>query len=245
MAEQPVAGFGGLLRNLRTQAGLTQEELAEAASLSPRSVSDLERGINLTARKRQRGCWPVRWACRAGSASGSSGGPRSRRPGLLAGARQRAPGTPGSAAATRTLPRDIASFTGRGAELQAAGRSSPARRRRGGGGDQRDRRDGRDRQDHAGGARGAPARPVSRTGSCSCRCTRTPRGSGRWIPPMRWPACCWPPGSAPGRSRRAWRPGRPGGVTTWRARRCCWCSMTLPGMNRCGRCCPAPPAAWC
>ena len=33
------------------RAGLTQEELAEAAGLSPRSVSDLERGINRTARK--------------------------------------------------------------------------------------------------------------------------------------------------------------------------------------------------
>ena len=51
MAEQPALGFGGLLRQLRAEAGLTQEELAEAASLSPRSVSDLERGINRTARK--------------------------------------------------------------------------------------------------------------------------------------------------------------------------------------------------
>ena len=51
VAEQAVPGFGGLLRQLRVDAGLTQEELAEAASLSPRSVSDLERGINLTARK--------------------------------------------------------------------------------------------------------------------------------------------------------------------------------------------------
>jgi predicted ATPase/DNA-binding XRE family transcriptional regulator len=51
MAEQAAPGFGGLLRQLRADAGLTQEELAEAASLSPRSVSDLERGINLTARK--------------------------------------------------------------------------------------------------------------------------------------------------------------------------------------------------
>jgi DNA-binding XRE family transcriptional regulator len=33
------------------RAQLTQEELAEAAGLSPRSVSDLERGINRTARK--------------------------------------------------------------------------------------------------------------------------------------------------------------------------------------------------
>ena len=51
MAEGPAQGFGGLLRQLRDEAGLTQEELAEAASLSPRSVSDLERGINATARK--------------------------------------------------------------------------------------------------------------------------------------------------------------------------------------------------
>src|SRR5271169_2264285 len=51
MAEQLALGFGGLLRQLRGEAGLTQEELAEAAGLSPRSVSDLERGINRTARK--------------------------------------------------------------------------------------------------------------------------------------------------------------------------------------------------
>ncbi|HEV3294707.1 MAG TPA: tetratricopeptide repeat protein, partial [Streptosporangiaceae bacterium] len=51
MLEQPAQGFAGLLRQLRTEARLTQEELADAASLSPRSVSDLERGINRTARK--------------------------------------------------------------------------------------------------------------------------------------------------------------------------------------------------
>src|SRR5215472_2712163 len=51
MAEQPALRFAGLLRQLRAEAGLTQEELAEAAGLSPRSVSDLERGINRTARK--------------------------------------------------------------------------------------------------------------------------------------------------------------------------------------------------
>ena len=50
MAEQAALGFGGLLRQLRADAGLTQEELAEAASLSSRSISDLERGVNLTAR---------------------------------------------------------------------------------------------------------------------------------------------------------------------------------------------------
>ena len=51
MGEHPALGFGGLLRQLRAEARLTQEELAEAASISPRSVSDLERGINRTARK--------------------------------------------------------------------------------------------------------------------------------------------------------------------------------------------------
>src|SRR5215469_4025991 len=51
MAEESALRVAGLLRQLRVEAGLTQEELAEAAGLSPRSVSDLERGINRTARK--------------------------------------------------------------------------------------------------------------------------------------------------------------------------------------------------
>ena len=51
MAEQPVPGFADVLRRLRADAGLTQEELAEAARLSPRTVSDLERGVNRTAHK--------------------------------------------------------------------------------------------------------------------------------------------------------------------------------------------------
>ena len=49
MGEQ--AAFAGLLRELRAEGGLTQEELAAAARLSVRSVSDLERGVALTARK--------------------------------------------------------------------------------------------------------------------------------------------------------------------------------------------------
>ena len=51
MTEQAGLSFGRLLRQLRAEARLTQEELADAAQLSPRSVSDLERGINRTARK--------------------------------------------------------------------------------------------------------------------------------------------------------------------------------------------------
>jgi tetratricopeptide (TPR) repeat protein/transcriptional regulator with XRE-family HTH domain len=37
-------GFGGLLRRYRSEAALTQEELAERAGLSVRAVSDMERG---------------------------------------------------------------------------------------------------------------------------------------------------------------------------------------------------------
>jgi transcriptional regulator with XRE-family HTH domain len=49
--DQPPSTFASLLRQLRTEARMTQEELAYAASLSPRSISDLERGISRTARK--------------------------------------------------------------------------------------------------------------------------------------------------------------------------------------------------
>ncbi len=51
VTEPPAVPFGGLLRRLRIDAGLTQEELAEAARLSYRSISDLERGISLAPRK--------------------------------------------------------------------------------------------------------------------------------------------------------------------------------------------------
>jgi tetratricopeptide (TPR) repeat protein/transcriptional regulator with XRE-family HTH domain len=118
VAEQPGLSFAGLLRRLRGDAGLTQEELAEAARLSPRSVSDLERGINRTARKDT--------ALLLADALGLAGPVRAL---FVAAARGRAPAAgvlaardevaPGAfaAAATRSLPRDIASFTGRQAEL--------------------------------------------------------------------------------------------------------------------------------
>ena len=51
VTEQPVLSFAGLLRRLRAEAKLTQEELAAAAGVSPRSVSNLERGVNRTAHK--------------------------------------------------------------------------------------------------------------------------------------------------------------------------------------------------
>jgi len=44
MSHDP-AGFGTVLRQLRTAAALSQEALAERAGLSPRGISDLERGV--------------------------------------------------------------------------------------------------------------------------------------------------------------------------------------------------------
>ena len=118
MAEQPGLGFAGLLQRLRAEAGLTQEELAEAASLSPRSVSDLERGIHRTAHRDTAGLLadalglaePVRALFVAAA--------RGRRPAteVLAARQGQATGA-FRAAATRTLPRDIGAFTGRQAEL--------------------------------------------------------------------------------------------------------------------------------
>jgi len=115
-AAGPALSFAGLLRQLRTASGLTQEELAEAAGMSPRSVSDLERGINRTARKDT--------AVLLAGALGLAGEVREA---FVAAARGRAPAervlaardgsTPPVPAAVRSLPRDIGSFTGRGAEL--------------------------------------------------------------------------------------------------------------------------------
>ena len=113
MAEPPGLSFAGLLRQLRDEARLTQEELAEAASLSPRSVSDLERGINRTARKDT-----------AELLAGALGLAGLVADVFVAAARGRAPawqvlaarhGEPPGAfapAATRPLPRDVTGFSG-------------------------------------------------------------------------------------------------------------------------------------
>jgi tetratricopeptide (TPR) repeat protein/transcriptional regulator with XRE-family HTH domain len=117
VAEQPVKDFGALLRQLRSEADLTQEELAHAANLSTRSISDLERGINLTARRDT--------ARLLADALGLNG---ARRVGFEAAARGRRPETGyvrdwpppdggAVATATRTLPRDAVGFTGREEEL--------------------------------------------------------------------------------------------------------------------------------
>jgi transcriptional regulator with XRE-family HTH domain len=49
MADRDGVTFAWLLRRLRTEEGKTQEELADAAGVSPRTISDLERGVNRRA----------------------------------------------------------------------------------------------------------------------------------------------------------------------------------------------------
>ena len=115
---EPALRFADLLRQLRTEARLTQEELAEQAGLSPRSVSDLERGINRTARKDS--------ALMLASAFKLTGlvheafvaAARGRaEPARVLAVRSEAAPESSAAAATRTLPRDIGGFTGREREL--------------------------------------------------------------------------------------------------------------------------------
>jgi tetratricopeptide (TPR) repeat protein/transcriptional regulator with XRE-family HTH domain len=115
---EPALSFAGLLRQLRAEARLTQEELAEAASLSPRSVSDLERGISRTARKDTAMLLADALNLAADMRGLFVAAARGKAPAaeVLAARQGVMPGT-FAAAATRTLPRDVASFTGRGAEL--------------------------------------------------------------------------------------------------------------------------------
>ena len=122
VVDGPTAGqaglkFGGLLRRLRDEAGLTQDELAEAAGVSQRAVSDLERGVNVTARKDT--------AVLLAGALGLDGparelfvaAARGRVPAAQALAAVGAAGAGGPAAAAgRARPRDVAAFTGRPGE---------------------------------------------------------------------------------------------------------------------------------
>jgi len=109
MTDQPAPDFAGLLRESRMKAQLTQEDLAEAAGLSTRTVSDLERGINRKAHKDT--------ARLLADALGLIGPARAHFEALARGRMPGGAGSGGTAAATRTLPRDIASFTGRQREL--------------------------------------------------------------------------------------------------------------------------------
>jgi len=118
VAEQLGLGFAELLRQLRVDARLTQEELAEEAELSPRSVSDLERGIHRTAQKVTVHLLADALGLPEPARALFVAAARGRGPAepVLATAREAAPGA-AAAAATRTLPRDSANFTGREREL--------------------------------------------------------------------------------------------------------------------------------
>ena len=146
MTGHPTPDFASLLRQLRTEAGLTQEELAEAAGLSPRTVSDLERGISKAARKRT--------AILLADSMGLTGQVRVlfivaargrvRTAEVMAANTGHAPlvqaaavllnqQAPAAAAAPshpvpvpRELPADVAAFTGRAAELAELSRLLPA-----------------------------------------------------------------------------------------------------------------------
>jgi len=115
---EPELRFADLLRQLRTEARLTQEELAEAAGLSPRSVSDLERGINRTARKDSALLLADALSLNGEVRAVFVAAARGRAPAAeVLAARRAATAEVPTAAATRALPRDIGGFTGREPEL--------------------------------------------------------------------------------------------------------------------------------
>jgi transcriptional regulator with XRE-family HTH domain len=131
VTDQPALGFSGLLRELRLEARLTQEELAEAAEVSPRTVSDLERGVNRTAHKDTAGLLadalglvePVRGlfvaAARGRAPAAEVLAARADAPTVLAAAvTGMSPGPAATPVAVpRELPADVAAFTGRAIEL--------------------------------------------------------------------------------------------------------------------------------
>ena len=115
---EPGLSFAGLLRQLRAEARLTQEELAEAAGVSLRSVSNLERGINRTAHKdtAELLAGPLRLAGPVAELFVAAARGKAPAAAVLAARDQGAPSA-FAAAATRSLPRDTFAFTGRQAEL--------------------------------------------------------------------------------------------------------------------------------
>jgi tetratricopeptide (TPR) repeat protein/transcriptional regulator with XRE-family HTH domain len=115
MADSP-GKFASELRELRRRARLTQQELADAAGLSLRTVSDLERGVATTPQKET-----VRLLADALHLLGPE------RAQFETAGRGRPLATvsqPAAAAAIRSLPRDIASFTGRRQELEQLAESA-------------------------------------------------------------------------------------------------------------------------
>jgi len=114
MADSP-GNFAGVLRELRTRARLTQQELADGAGLSLRTVSDLERGAATTPQKET-----VRLLADALHLLG----PQRAQFETAGRGRPLASAPLPAAAGMRSLPRDVASFTGRRHELEQLAKSA-------------------------------------------------------------------------------------------------------------------------
>jgi tetratricopeptide (TPR) repeat protein/transcriptional regulator with XRE-family HTH domain len=116
MAKSQVTSFGTMLRELRKRTGFTQADLAVAAKVSERAISNIERG---DARRPH----PDTVLLLA-KALGVEGPELDR---LVLAAQRPTSGQRGGVPSMRTLPRDIRSFTGRDAELRKiAGTSGSA-----------------------------------------------------------------------------------------------------------------------
>ena len=201
-----------------------------------RSVSDLERGST--------GAHSKDTARLLADALGLIGPVRARFEALARGrAVPGGAGTGGVAAATRTLPRDIASFTGRQQELRGAGGCCG-----------RCGRGGRHSRDRGMAGVGKTAFAVHAAHQLAPRFPdgqiflplhgHTP-GQQPVDPDDALASLLLTAGVAAGQIPPGWKRGWPCGGTGWRASSCCWCSMTRPAASRSGRCCPAPAAAWC
>jgi tetratricopeptide (TPR) repeat protein/transcriptional regulator with XRE-family HTH domain len=107
---EPSNTLASVLRELRTRARLTQQELADAAGVSQRTVSDLERGVATT---------PQRETVRLLAGALHLIGPELVRFETTARGHPLESASQATAAtAMRSLPRDVASFTGRQGELE-------------------------------------------------------------------------------------------------------------------------------
>ena len=110
MAADSPGTFAGVLRELRTRARLTQQGLAERSGVSLRTLSDLERGVAATPQKET-----VRLL---GDALGLAGAERARFETAARGHPVAGGSVAAAAAVMRSLPADVASFTGRQRELE-------------------------------------------------------------------------------------------------------------------------------
>jgi len=103
-------GFGAQVRQSRTAAGLTREDLAERTGLGVRTISDIERGL---VRRPHRSSVEL-ISVALGLSDQIAGGRRTDRPFAQAAAAQ-----PDEVMVPRQLPAAVSHFTGRAAELDA------------------------------------------------------------------------------------------------------------------------------